>query len=99
MNELLGLISLCVLLFLCFSCIFIGFYLKYTTRPKLDMHKEFVIFLNERGVYWLYKSELGSNDCEPEQFVVRMALYNGRSCYWRKLNREWLKRIEQIGKI
>ena len=101
MNEQIGLILLYAMLFIGFSCVFIGFYLKYAPQPKLEWQEQFVLFLNEKGIYWLYRPEAndslpGMNDCNPNEYVTRMTSYNGRSCYWRKLNSEWLERIEKI---
>ena len=87
-------ITLIVFAVLFYSLLLLWFWRNWHEPYLTDWNEEFIAFLSERGVYWLYQPE--PNDAEPEEFVIRMTSYNGRSCYWRKLNSEWLQRIEKI---
>jgi len=70
------------------------FWRNWNEPHPVDRNEEFIAFLSEKGVYWLYQPK--PNDCNPNEYVLQMSAYNGRNCYWRKLNDEWLERIEKI---
>ena len=98
MNEQTAFIVFYALLFLGFSCLIVGVYLKSVQKIKLDYNEQFMLFLSERGIYWLYRNDLNT-DCEPEEFVRRITGYNRQSCFWVKLNAQWIERLGEISKI
>lgn len=79
------------------SCVLMGFYLKSLPKPKTDWHEQFIIFLNERDMFWFYQSGIPiPNDCIPNEYVMRMTGYNKGSRRWVILNAQWQERVKEI---
>ena len=70
--------------------------MKSMPKPKIDWSTEFMMFLNEKEIYWLYQNELRSNSCSPNEFISKMTGYNRGSYYWALLNVQWQARIKMI---
>ena len=70
--------------------------MKSVQKYGIDWNEEFVIFLNEKNMFWMYQKDLIFDLQDPIEFVTRIVGYNKDAYYWAKLNASWLERVKQI---